>query len=217
MASMAASPSPYDALGKRKRSQSVQSCGTDDDKSGTLLSEGAVDEHDSSSSGTDSEQEAYLGGNADEENLFVGDDEQLDEHDMSFEDEADADAIYCEGKETYPKLPAYDPVFSETETGLTGIVEHIIDLVDRFPCKSTYVKNFRAKAEGLRAVPRPQPMRIALLGDTGAGMLVRTLSASALLTVAGKSSLLNSIVDVPNIAKAVCLMVQDKLPRSPIN
>ncbi|PIB00158.1 hypothetical protein CB0940_02595 [Cercospora beticola] len=185
MASVAASPSPYDALGKRKRSQSVESCGTDDDKSGSPLPEGA-NKHDSNSD-TDSEQEASEGDNADDENLFVDDNEHFDENDMSLEDELDPDAIYCEAKEAYPKLPAYDPVFSEIENGLTGIVEHIIDLVGRFPCKSTYVKNFRAKAEELRAVPRPQPMRIALLGDTGAG----------------KSSLLNSIVDVPNIAKAI--------------
>lgn len=172
MTSMASSLASDHVLGKRKRSQSVQSCDTDDTDSATLLSErGADDEHDSNS-GTDSEPEALEGDGIDYDTLFVAEDEEFDEANMPSEYTVDPDANYHEGKEPYPKLPAYDPAFSDIEAGLTGIVEQIIDIVDRHPCKSSYVKNFRAKAEELRAVPRPRPMRIALLGDTGTGMFV---------------------------------------------
>ncbi|KAM3423220.1 hypothetical protein BST61_g669 [Cercospora zeina] len=186
MVSTAASQAPDNALGKRRRSESLEPGDSDGDGCKSLVREHTVDENDSSND-SDSEIDASEGDSAVEDGLFIGEDEISDAIDTFSESEADPDAIYNQGQEPYPQLPAFDPAFSDTEIGLTGIVERIVDIVDRNPCKSSYVKNFRAKAEELRTIPRPQPMRIALLGDTGAG----------------KSSLLNSVVDVPDIAKAI--------------
>ncbi|KAF2206960.1 hypothetical protein CERZMDRAFT_102810 [Cercospora zeae-maydis SCOH1-5] len=171
---MAASPASNNAIGKRKRSRGLEPSDLDDDGSESPLSGCAADERDSNSD-ADSEPETFEGDDTNYEDLFVSEGQEFDGADMPRVNEVDTDVKYHEGKESYPKLPAYDPASSDIEVGLTGIVEQIVDI-----------------AEELRAMPWPRPTRIALLGDTGTG----------------KSSLLNSIVDVPDIAKAVCITIE---------
>ena len=91
----------------------------------------------------------------------------------------DPDAIYNERMEVLPKFAAYDSEVPKIGNGLTSKTQDILTILDANPCSSPVVKSFQSKAKELMEIPNPQPIWIALLGDTGAGM--QTCQASSQL------------------------------------
>lgn len=148
-----------DRLGKRKRADdNDEDDGVEDDAS---ISENGFEEdldteyagdHVDQSLDTDGEGEISLDDGDDEENLDV-----------------DLDENYNERMEELPKLTAYDPDLSKIGEKLTSTIEGILAIIAAEPCDSDVVRGFQSKANALREVPKPQPFKIALLGDTGAG------------------------------------------------
>lgn len=118
-------------------------------------------------------------------------DEDIEDDGINFEadidENIDLDAQYNERMEELPKLPAYHPDLPKITASLTGTIQEVLNIIEANPCDSTHVQGIKTKGQGLLEIPKPKPVRIALLGDTGAG----------------KSSLLNSIIDIPDLARAL--------------
>ena len=114
-------------------------------------------------------------------------DDDDDEDDENYVDEENSAEKYDESVEEYPKHPAFDhrPYPDQSRSYWHRQINH--GDCGGESCDSTHVQNFQTKATELQNIPRPQPPKIALMGDTGAG----------------KSSLLNSVVDIPDLARAV--------------
>ena len=93
--------------------------------------------------------------------VIDSDDDEDDMEDFGLE--------YDETMETFPRFPAYDPGLKKVTGSLTGIVEDILKIIEANPCNSNHVKCFQSNGKKLLHIPKPKVIRIALLGDTGAG------------------------------------------------
>ena len=172
-------PSPATPkLGKRKRDEDDLD---DEDDTGDARGGKADDVNDDADYGVD-------GFDANEESLFVPDDEyhapeddedDLDEdnaNDMESDHEVDETAdvpqiTYSQSQETYPSCTYYDDDIPEIVERLTAIPQRVLDILSKHDCDRKHVETQRSKAEALLSVPDTTKLRIALLGDAGAGML----------------------------------------------
>lgn len=150
---MAAPLASKNALGKRKRR---------DDDDGDYKEEADLFVSD------DDNDNGYDSDNDMDDNKPVQDD------DFDFDDDADGldknpDAIYNERQEPFPEHAAFDPELPKLAVHLVSIVKETIKVIEATPCNTEHVQNNLTKAQGLLEVPKPKPIKIALLGDTGAG------------------------------------------------
>lgn len=81
----------------------------------------------------------------------------------------DSNAIYHERKEAFPQHPAFDPELPKLAENLVSIVKGTIEVIEANPCGTEHVQNNLSKAYELFTVPKPEQIKIALLGDTGTG------------------------------------------------
>lgn len=103
--------------------------------------------------------------------------------------------IYDENNESYPAIPAFHPNVTKAKTKLQDLIYNVIDALDK-DTKSARLREFREKATELLNIPTPEPLRVALAGEVGMG----------------KSSLLNSLIGVPDLASTVSDSLQKTSP-----
>ena len=110
----------------------------------------------------------------------------LDEEDSGSDDSEDSEAEgenendegitgeceYDESTEAYPQLLVYDAEFARIGKGLTIIPEQVKAVIDESRCQSRRAKSCGQNAQELTSIPPTDPEKIALVGNTGAGMSV---------------------------------------------
>lgn len=92
-----------------------------------------------------------------------------------------------EAMESFPEHAIYDNSIDDIKEKLTGIPPLVYNALAQHDCKSKQLQNLAAKAGDLSTYPNTKVLRVAVLGTAGTG----------------KSSLLNSITDIPDLAKSV--------------
>lgn len=115
------------------------------------------------------------------------DSDSSEDEDTDEGDDAAGICEYYEAVEQFPAYPAYDKDFSQVSLDLTGIAKTAAKIIDDDGCNGIRVQSCRRSAKALADVPRAKREKIALLGQTGVG----------------KSSLLNSLLDMPDLAKSM--------------
>lgn len=115
-----------------------------------------------------------------------GDDFDSDEE---FQDRVDAikdgeDKKYNPTSESLPKLPAYHPSFIKAEKYCSELMEDAALVLKNAEYRDTRTLQLLEKALNSRSLEYPRPRTVGLIGDSGVG----------------KSSLINSILDTPDIA-----------------
>ncbi|KAI7383354.1 hypothetical protein KC336_g18393, partial [Hortaea werneckii] len=109
------------------------------------------------------------------------------------DEDSDADGgstgvvLHNEDSEECPKYAVYDKEFVKTVNELTDIPKRALKILYESECTSKRVRGCTSNAEDLSQFPKPKREKVALLGNTGAG----------------KSSVLNSLLGLPNMAKAM--------------
>lgn len=121
----------------------------------------------------------------DEEEPDVADDDDNSDNDR--EDHDTPQDPYSESSESYPQCAAYDLSIPNITERLVGIPKQVADILSRFSGSGKHVDSQIAAADKLVMVPKIAKIRIGLLGDAGAG----------------KSSLLNSMTDIDDLAKSL--------------
>ena len=149
---MTASPDSQTALGRRKRRDDP-----DEEYDHDLLLAG------------DEMDEEYASADDVSENQQDQDDFDFDFGDGMDDLDRDPNANYHERKEPFPSHPAFDPELPNLAKNIVGIVKETVDVIEANPCQTEHVRNNLSKAYKMLKIPKPEPIKIALLGDTGAG------------------------------------------------
>lgn len=171
--------SPF--LGKRKRS-------TEDDDVDDNVSDVSDNQH-----GLFMPDDNFIAPDIDtEEDNDDEDDERdvADDDDNSDNDMEDNDIVqdpYSESSESYPPCAAYDSSIANIIERLVGIPKQVTNILSRYSSSGKHVDTQLDAASKLVTVPKIAKIRIGLLGDAGAG----------------KSSLLNSMTDIDDLAKSL--------------
>ncbi|KAK3709592.1 hypothetical protein LTR37_010813 [Vermiconidia calcicola] len=122
--------------------------------------------------------------------LFIddGSDEHLEPPGAKQDDDSDDDdATYDECSEDFPRCAAYHPRFLEICDRLKNMAKEAQGVLRTQTCRSKDVQDLRSRVEEVLDIPEPDRPMIGLLGDTGSG----------------KSSLVNSLTDIPDLAGAL--------------
>ncbi|KAK5727635.1 hypothetical protein LTR17_012595 [Elasticomyces elasticus] len=115
----------------------------------------------------------------DEINSCASDDEGLDA--------ADPKQKYAESDEAYPECAIYDSDIAAITEMLTDIPAKVKEVLDSQDCDAKHVKSHLNAASALASIPITKRLKVALIGNSGVG----------------KSSFLNNLCDIPELAKAV--------------
>lgn len=95
-----------------------------------------------------------------------------------------ADTMYNPMSEALPKLPAYHPSFIKAERYCSELMEDAALVLKNAEYKDTRILQLLEKASSNQSLEYPKPRIVGLMGDSGVG----------------KSSLINSLLDTPDIA-----------------
>lgn len=95
-----------------------------------------------------------------------------------------ADTNYNPMSESLPKLPAYHPSFVKAERYCSELMEDATLVLKNADYRDTRVLQLLEKASNGQNLEYPKPRKVGLMGDSGVG----------------KSSLINSLLDTPDIA-----------------
>lgn len=141
--------------------------------------------HDTDDDNDDDNGSTYTPDEEDEE------DQDADgENDDSFESIGEENATtYDESQEPFPACVVYDSGIEDIKKRLTLIPNAILQILPKDSIKSKSLNMHIAKAKEISEFPKTAGIKIAILGNAGAG----------------KSSLLNAVTDVPELAKSVIL------------
>lgn len=105
-----------------------------------------------------------------------GDEEEEDDDDSEDELEDDDDESivgpceYEESVEPFPTCVAFDKDFAQVAQDLVSIPAKVVQIIDDNGCTSRRTQSCRSNAFSLARIPRVHCEKIALLGNTGAGM-----------------------------------------------
>lgn len=145
------------------------------------------DDHDTDNENDDDNGSTYTPDDEDEE-----DQEDDNDHDNTFESFNEANAnntTYDESQEPFPACVVYDSGIEDIRKRLTLIPNAILQILPEDSIKSKSLNMHIAKAKEISEFPKTAGIKIAILGNAGAG----------------KSSLLNAVTDIPELAKSVIL------------
>lgn len=144
--------------------------------------------------------------------LFVSDDEGKTaaavsdggiEADLVDGTDADDDG-YDERHERKPLCAAYDEEFEQAGQILNELAHQATETIQGAHCSTERAQKCLSSAEAVSTSPKTSKEKIALFGRTGTGKCELSEKSQELPNVTiGKSSLLNSLLGIPNMAKAV--------------
>ncbi|KAF7194456.1 hypothetical protein HII31_04261 [Pseudocercospora fuligena] len=119
------------------------------------------------------------------------DDEETDRQDNDSDGadtiDGDEEYQYSEAEESFPDSPLYDNRLPHIKQRLSTIAEEAEKILAQAGCSTEDVQILLSQVKAVRSFPRPEPKLIGLVGNAGQG----------------KSSLVNSLTDIPGLAKAL--------------
>ncbi|GAB7340805.1 hypothetical protein MBLNU457_7172t1 [Dothideomycetes sp. NU457] len=133
-----------------------------------------------------------------EEIVVVRDEAEVSDHDEDVEDDEDGEGseeglepipAYAANMEPFPDHPAYDQSTGQIYATLLRLLNQVDQLTDGESSEKTDIKPIKDDVSRTRAMLDRAPFKIALAGNIGAG----------------KSSLVNALLNIPGIAKNVVI------------
>ncbi|KAK1813169.1 hypothetical protein LTR12_012423 [Friedmanniomyces endolithicus] len=172
-------------LGKRKR-ESDEDSNNKSDAENTLF---IPDENDTSllmyETKVARNDDPLHGNDEDEEEDEVDDDDES--ADDALDDDQDDQDMHMESNEPYPGHAIYDEAMPAIKAKLTDIAKEVVVVLQPHTNGGNYVTTHLDAASVLMTVPSAKRLRVAFIGNAGVG----------------KSSTLNAITDIANLAKSI--------------
>ena len=110
---------------------------------------------------------------------------------------------YDPSTEEIPNLPAYHPAFFNVEKLCQRLLGDAARMLKSSEYQDAKTRDLYEQAVGKQTITPPKPRRIGLVGDSGVGkdaFIVRTEQLRLIECMIGKSSLINSLLDTPQLA-----------------
>ncbi|KAK0874126.1 hypothetical protein LTR87_011679 [Friedmanniomyces endolithicus] len=172
-------------LGKRKRESDEDS----DNKNNAENTLFIPDENDMSllvyGNKVAGNNDPHHGNDEDEEEDEVDDDDES--ADDALDDDQDDQDVHMESAEPFPGHAIYDKAIPAIKAKLTDIAKEVVAVLQPHTNGGNYVTTHLDAASVLMTVPSTKRLRVAFIGNAGVG----------------KSSTLNAITDIANLAKSL--------------
>ena len=111
---------------------------------------------------------------------------------------------YDPSNEATPMLPAYHPSFIKAEKLCVQLLDDLAQMLKSTDYKDAKLIDLYEQAMIKQTITYPKPRRIGVVGDSGVGSDFGSLRIVALTKgLIGKSSLINSLLDTPELALQV--------------
>lgn len=112
--------------------------------------------------------------------------------------------FWSEDQEEFPANAIYHEDVKQHQARISEFAVSLADHLSRIRDKGGDMTRLYAEAVSNQAFPEPKKPVITLMGDAGSGMSCVQNCCNYADRTSGKSSLINSILDIPQVAKEVC-------------
>ena len=111
--------------------------------------------------------------------------------------------LWSEDQEEYPQCAVYHEDVEQHQSRITDLVVNVTEQLSEICHKDGDMAKFHTEAMVIQKFPELKKIVIALMGEAGSGMTCMQNDFEHADCTTGKSSLINSILDIPHIAKEV--------------
>lgn len=132
----------------------------------------------------------------------TSDDEDPEKVDVDVEPEQ-GEILWSEDQEAYPPCAIYHPDVKEHQACITEFAMHVTKQLSRVRYEGDDIAKLHTEAVACQKFPELKKIVVALVGDAGSGIESKKRDLDHADIFSGKSSLINSILDVPHIAREV--------------
>jgi hypothetical protein len=139
---------------------------------------------------------------SDIEAFFSDADDDEDAEDADNEPEQ-GEILWSEDQEEYPPCAIYHSDVKKHQANITEIVAKVTDQLSKICHEGDDIAKLHAEADTCRRFPELKKMVVALVGDAGSGMMSVQDDCGCADCTPGKSSLINSILDIPYVSQEV--------------
>jgi hypothetical protein len=143
---------------------------------------------------------------SDIEALFSETDDYDDAEEVDDEPEQ-GDILWSEDQEEYPPCAVYHPDVKKHQVCVTEFAVNITDQLSKVRHEGDDIAKLHTEALACQKFPELKKVVVALVGDAGSGMTSIQNGCGCADFALGKSSLINSILDMPHIARKVCTKI----------
>jgi hypothetical protein len=128
------------------------------------------------------------------------DDEDAEEADNEPEQ---GEILWSEDQEEYPPCAIYHADVKKHQAHITEIAAKVTDQLSKICHKGNDIAKLHAEANVCQRFPELKKMVVALVGDAGSGVTSVQDDCGCADCTPGKSSLINSILDIPYVSQEV--------------
>lgn len=139
---------------------------------------------------------------SDMERLFTETDDEEDTEVVDDEPEQ-GPVLWSEDQEGYPPCAIYHEDVKQHQARIVEFAFNIANQLSRISHKVGDMAKLYAEAIACQRFPEPKKIVIALVGDAGSGMVSMQIDCDCADCVPGKSSLINSLLDIPHVSQEV--------------
>jgi len=130
----------------------------------------------------------------------TSDDEDAEEAD---DEPEQGEVLWSEDQEEYPPCAVYHPDVKKHQACITDFAVNVTDQLSKVCHEGDDIAKLHAEAIACQRFPELKKIVVALVGDAGSGIKFKQTCHNCVDILPGKSSLINSILDVPHIAREV--------------
>jgi lipopolysaccharide export system protein LptA len=119
--------------------------------------------------------------------------------------------LWSEDQEVYPACAVYHADVKKHQYRITELTVNITDQLSRVRQEGDDIAKLHAEAVACQKFPELKNIVVALVGDAGSGMMTMQNSCGCADCASGKSSLINSVLDIPHVSQEVftiCVIIE---------
>jgi len=122
--------------------------------------------------------------------------------------------LWSEDMEEYPPCAIYHADVKRHQARITELAVDVTHILSKVCQEADDIAKLHAEAIACQTFPELKKIVIALVGDAGSGMIPKQNIRGRADCVSGKSSLINSILDIPHVSQEVSIVHPYQVPKT---